>query len=96
MRALLLTCFALAGTGCSTSAWNQGVPASPLLGIDDNGIWRFPTPHPPSSADLTPELAPTPSATPSSAPLPELKDTPKSRSRYPKPFARRTTAPRAL
>ncbi|RYZ09716.1 MAG: hypothetical protein EOO73_02200 [Myxococcales bacterium] len=96
MRALLLTCFTLATAGCSTSAWTQGLPASPLLGIDDSGIWRFPTPQPPSSAELTPELAPAPSAAPSTAPIQEHREPAKSRSRRPQPFARRTAEPRAF
>lgn len=96
VRALLLTFFALAAAGCSTGGWNQGIPASPLLGIDDHGIWRFPTPQPAPSADLTPDLAPLPKAAPSSSVQPERREPVKPRTRQPQPYARRTIEPRAL
>ncbi len=93
---MLLTVFALAGTGCSTGGWNHGLPASPLLGIDENGIWRFPTPHPPSSAELSPQLSPLPSATPSSSASEPAPERPiKPRTRQPKPYAQQSGTPRA-
>lgn len=73
---VLLLLFGIATTGCSQSAWNSEVPHSPLLGIE-NGIWRFPTPHPPPSAESAPSAAP--------ATEPSLR--PRRRMRMPKPYA---------
>jgi hypothetical protein len=54
---VLLALFALGTTGCSQSTWNSEIPHSPLLGIE-NGIWSFPTPRPPPSADAAPSASP--------------------------------------